>query len=192
MANGLDRCIAEHKKKKEVWFCCLAQPPAPCEGDPFEALVAFSFRKLPVNTTEALWPLLAARTDCHALFSNPWTSVFCFGNRYAGGQLQDKHPRGPVCTKPPMGTVLFLVLFTTEGLSVFLISPLVLSLNTVFVLLCASGLLRPGRSCALQPRWTCAWRGAAERPQIPRKRSNLWVAELPYSRHWEWVEKPVG
>lgn len=166
--------------KKEVWFFCLAQPPAPCEEDPFEAFVAFSFRKQLVNNAEALWPLLTARTDRHVLFSNPWTWVFCFGNRYAVGQLlQDKHTLWPVYTKTPMGTILFLLAFTTEGLSVFVINLLAISLNTVLVLYVLLGLLCPGTSCALQP--CISW-----------KRSNLWVAEVWCSRHWGCVEKAVG
>jgi len=40
--------------KGVVGFFCLAQPQAPCEGDPLEAVVAFSFGKLPVKNAEAL------------------------------------------------------------------------------------------------------------------------------------------
>lgn len=68
-----------------------------------------------------------------------------------------------------MGTILFLIAFTTEGLSVFIINPLVISLNTVFALYVLSGLLHPDRSRALQPCWTRAWRGAAEWRVFPGK-----------------------
>lgn len=64
-----------------------------------------------------------------------------------------------------MGTILFLLAFTTEGLSVFVINLLAISLNTVLVLYVLLGLLCPGTSCALQP--CISW-----------KRSNLWVAEV--------------